>query len=332
MLINHLYHWIECENVHAIHVVYHDPMKTPSKDLQYISDHYNVKLLQQTSNKLSNRYNIPRDGFETEAIFTVDDDFVIDCKLVNKAFDYWVNNTRSPLRSIVGFEPRMIDFSEYSSLIPYNWNYACEHCNYNTIFITKGAFLHRVYYEKYFHAKYDSVRAMVDHFITGEDLLMSYVFHDQNFNYEYEIIAVQAVNFTHKIHTKKFRPFISNYNLFSVLEHINTASGLDSLSLRSSWNRKLIIESIYKLSKTGVLPIKNNWVFVSNTNVTVQNIKKEECAKYKENLKCKAEFHIEVLNLQFCLQLAITWSIVFYVIFCLISKTRKGFTLIKLKN
>ena len=328
MLLLHLSHWVECKQnfgtIHEIHVVFHNPYRYPSIELQRFSKKNDVIMRLQKTNKLSNRYNIPEGGFETDGIFSVDDDFVIDCRLLNEAFYYWTHNTTSSTRSIVGFEPRMIKFSQHSSIVPYDWNQACITCSYNIIFITKGAFLHKKYFSSYFDTKYDDIRYMVDRFVTGEDLLMSYVFHDQNIMFDYELIAFQAVNFTHRIQSKYHRPFISNFNVFKAIDSFKTNTGLNSLSLRSSWKRRDILQSIYNLSVEDIEPLRNKWIFVSDDDISVNYIGENDCWKFKDNLKCTSQHYISGDKGQGCMYLILSWGIL--ITLCLM-KTRKGFIL-----
>lgn len=281
-LLNHLNHWITCENIYEIHLVYHDPNRDPSQKLRSFISNNNIIFRKQLSNKISNRYSVPAIGFSTEAIFTVDDDFVLDCRLVDIAFNHWYNSANTS-NTIVGFAPRMVNLSEHFSAIPYKWNKACEICSYNFIFVTKGSFIHKKYYSIYFEEKYATIRSLVDEYITGEDLLMSYVFHDQNYKYNYDLIAIEAINFTHKINGVS-KPFA--YNIFDL---IKSTTDLNSLTIRSSYRRKYIIESIYQ-NCSEISYTNNKWIIVSNSNVSIRNIKGENCLT--SGLKCDSSKYI----------------------------------------
>ena len=98
ILLNHLSHWTTCINIYEIHVVFHNPNKIIPKQLTKLAKKYNIIIRQQESNKISNRFNVPDNGFKTDAVFSVDDDFVIDCDLVNTAYEYW-SNTVDPSTS-----------------------------------------------------------------------------------------------------------------------------------------------------------------------------------------------------------------------------------------
>ena len=76
----------------------------------------------------------------------------------------------------------------------YAWDSSCKgDCPYNTLWATKGAFLHRKYYESFWNAEYSKLREAVNAAVTGEDLLMSAVL-------MIEHVTVEAVHAMAEVH------------------------------------------------------------------------------------------------------------------------------------
>ena len=170
-------HWRSCPHVHQIHVVHHHPTKefpTPLHQNLTVSGPP-VRMRWYKENRLTNRFRIESRPFETELVFTVDDDVWVDCRLMTAAFQY---RTRNP-NVLVGFAPRLFDLNATGQ--GYEWNESCKGgksgklCLYNTVWTTKGAFLSLQDLENYWADRWKIMREMVDQFITGEDMLMSTV-------------------------------------------------------------------------------------------------------------------------------------------------------------
>ena len=114
--------------------------------------------------------------FLTDAVFTVDDDVVIDCGLLTAAFSLWCKGEAAGKPSVVGFEPRSLDLKSKTPNNPsgYEWNSSCRgNFSFNAVWITKGALLHWCYYAAYWGDSYSDLRSSVDRYLTGEDMLMS---------------------------------------------------------------------------------------------------------------------------------------------------------------
>jgi len=102
---------------------------------------------------------------ETQAIFHTDDDVLYDCRQLWAAFLVWKDN---PYR-LVGFAPRFLTVSGYF------WGAAYQSESSNTVFITKGGFLHHRLHKSFFHPSLNDVRDKVNTYGNGEDLMMSFV-------------------------------------------------------------------------------------------------------------------------------------------------------------
>lgn len=185
-------HWLSCKRVREVHVVYHNPSaQFPDIAIAAANSSRGAAFLRvrlYPDNKLTNRFALPdvsnkdtRFGFATRAIFHVDDDEGIDCRLMSAAHDVWCEmQDRHGLQirksaPFVGFEPRLFDLvSTNQGPMGYIWNASCSGgCLYNTLWVTKGAFLSTEQMAEFWRPEYASLRAIVDSFITGEDMLMS---------------------------------------------------------------------------------------------------------------------------------------------------------------
>ena len=117
---------------------------------------------------LLGRY-LPSHQFQTDAVFSIDDDEHVSCKLMTTAFGVWQHNKES----MVGFNPRHVDFAIPSASemkenadeddgadLGYSWNSVCRRSGrpesfapcgeYNSLFVTKGGFLHKRFLALYF--------------------------------------------------------------------------------------------------------------------------------------------------------------------------------------
>jgi len=113
----------------------------------------------------------PPQDFVTDAIFSVDEDLFFSCQDLWAAFAIW----RQHPRQMVGFAPRILheDRNLYWWREVYNKDWG--QWRANTIFVTKGGFLHRRYYNLFFQSQFSSLRNAVNAKVTGEDILMSMV-------------------------------------------------------------------------------------------------------------------------------------------------------------
>lgn len=217
-LILHTDHWLKCPMVNQVHIIWHDPTRDIPEYLQEIENEYNCNnnthvpenfrkeictkceycsdrrlfIRKQKTDDLTNRFLIPAQGYETDAIFSVDEDFVIDCSLVYHAFLQW---KRLGKYSLVGFEPRLYNW--HSKSMGYVWHDSCneDECRYNTLFATKGGFLHSMFFNFFFEDQFSFVRNLSSTFITGEDMLMCFVHYvktKQLTGHQPPILTIQA--------------------------------------------------------------------------------------------------------------------------------------------
>lgn len=168
-------HWRQCSRALEVRISWSDVERDPPKwilnDAIQTPAGYVVDIHEE--NKLTNRFHPLSNGdesdrFQTDAIFSIDDDLLFDCALVDEAFEIWRRNGGTRM---VGFAPRMLKTDGYVWNSPYR---GAE--EKNTLFITKGAFVHRDAYSAFFKPESVELRDTVDAHITAEDMLMSIVF------------------------------------------------------------------------------------------------------------------------------------------------------------
>mmetsp|Transcript_25988 Transcript_25988/g.47931 ORF Transcript_25988/g.47931 Transcript_25988/m.47931 type:complete len:216 (-) Transcript_25988:96-743(-) len=112
-------------------------------------------------------------------MFTVDDDTVYGCEVMAIAFQTWLQDPQK----LVGFAPRYIQFdnsvaAEHHAW--YIWEESWLNWKANTLFVTKGSFMHKDHLDEYFKPSYKSLRDEVDHFMTGEDMLFGFLHAHRN--------------------------------------------------------------------------------------------------------------------------------------------------------
>lgn len=166
-------------------------------------------------NRLSQRF-LPRD-WQTDAVFNVDADTFYTCTALELAYQAW-NLSGNPELTAVGFHGRLLRGPGSF----YQWNESfVPPFRYNTVFITKGGLVHKNILNAYYDEEHKQFRDKVDKYITGEDMLMSFVLARLNVN----VIAI-------------------------CLEPQNTCQmscweGVESLGMRTSQHRPNLLEDYF---------------------------------------------------------------------------------------
>eukprot|EP00756_Hemistasia_phaeocysticola_P003517 Hpha_TRINITY_DN12284_c1_g1::TRINITY_DN12284_c1_g1_i2::g.16707::m.16707 len=173
-----------CPRSGTIHIVWNDARRsTPAEFLRLIeSSGGKVVVDRYPDGNITNRYNTQY--LTTKAVFSLDDDEVYSCRLIEFAFSLWL---RDP-NAMVGFAPRHVLLKGTSPLVKpgtpsgyaFQAPYAPEWKNryggyFNTCFVTKGAFLHRRFFEMFWKPTWRKEREQVNRSTTAEDILMSVV-------------------------------------------------------------------------------------------------------------------------------------------------------------
>lgn len=116
--------------------------------------------------RLSNRFT-PL-NYSSDAVFHVDDDQPHMCQTLHDMFAIWQTDPDG----MVGTSPRKKDLMEGGQecwACPLIWG------EYNIVFLTKGAFMHKRFFEEYWKPVWKPIRDVVDEHNCGEDFLMSAV-------------------------------------------------------------------------------------------------------------------------------------------------------------
>ena len=168
-------HWRQCEFALDVRISWSDVDRNPPDWLTHTNNDAPAGLVidRYDRNRLTNRF-FPVDGeeeFKTNALFSIDDDLLLDCELIDEAFQLWRRNKGERM---VGVAPRLLKPTGYKWDEPYEPN-----GEKNTLFVTKGAFVKREAYDAFFAPKpavLQELRRLVDKHTTAEDMLMSIVY------------------------------------------------------------------------------------------------------------------------------------------------------------
>ena len=164
MMIDHLR---TCPLIAEIRVNWFEEDTSPPPADDDVSNHLAPVKFDQLENKISQRF-LPRDDFITDAIFSLDADVFYSCESLELAYSTWASRNNT----VVGFHPR--NMKEKKKYAPGESLQGPEF-TYNTVFITKGGILHKNVLRTYFDEKFRTLREKVDEYITGEDILMSFI-------------------------------------------------------------------------------------------------------------------------------------------------------------
>lgn len=158
-------HWLSC-SPRQLRIVWNDVGRPLPDFLTTASLNSGGVLVidKHVSRNVTNRF-MPFE-YQTRAIFNIDDDITYSCSDLWAAYARW---NAQPKRA-VGFANavRLIDGRGPRG-------YHTDDAHYNAIFVSKGAFLHRHYYDLYFSESFAAFRDEVNLRGTGEDILMSFV-------------------------------------------------------------------------------------------------------------------------------------------------------------
>lgn len=105
-------HYSSCPRLESVHIVWSEPnppsesllkflhqaVKSKARDGQYVKLRFDINK----EDSLNNRFKEIED-LETDAVFSIDDDVIFPCSLVEFAFDVW----QSAPDAMVGFVPRV---------------------------------------------------------------------------------------------------------------------------------------------------------------------------------------------------------------------------------
>mmetsp|Transcript_32818 Transcript_32818/g.103910 ORF Transcript_32818/g.103910 Transcript_32818/m.103910 type:complete len:255 (-) Transcript_32818:404-1168(-) len=164
-----LEHYSRCANVEEITVVWSDQARSPPDASGWSlapEPRARVEFERHAADRLSNRFR-PLKAPPTEAILSLDDDVLLDCRSLDRARDAW----ESAKSSLVGFSPRLHTWDPAQRRFTYrSWWYVYWTGRYS-IMLTKCAFLHRDLLHR-FHELPSDLVDFVDEQRNCEDILM----------------------------------------------------------------------------------------------------------------------------------------------------------------
>lgn len=105
-------------------------------------------------------------NYTSSAVFHVDDDVPHMCETLQLMFDIW----RTDVDGMVGTSPRRMDLTAGGMEA---WFEPLIKGEYNIVFLTKGAFVHRRFFDEYWKDVWKPMRHVVDKFNCAEDVLFS---------------------------------------------------------------------------------------------------------------------------------------------------------------
>mmetsp|Transcript_11681 Transcript_11681/g.25281 ORF Transcript_11681/g.25281 Transcript_11681/m.25281 type:complete len:406 (-) Transcript_11681:400-1617(-) len=164
-------HYLNC-NMRELRIKWQDFNRSVPAWLRQVQSEHLGRLVIDVADAdyLSSRFRVDKQKLQTSAIFPVDDDVRHPCSYLQEGFRLWQMRPSQ----MVGFAPRRVVTGGGC----YDFYSVWKHIYYpliNTLWVTKGAFLHRDYLEVYFSQDYSHLRKLVDGNLTGEDMLMSFI-------------------------------------------------------------------------------------------------------------------------------------------------------------
>ncbi|KAI3816179.1 hypothetical protein L1987_15870 [Smallanthus sonchifolius] len=159
-------HYSQCASVCEIVVVWNKGKPPDPNDLDSMVP---VRIRVEDKNSLNNRFK-PDPLIKTKAVLELDDDIMMNCDDVERAFKIWREN---PQR-LVGFYPRLVTGPPPLQYRPEK--HARKHNGYNMI-LTGAAFVdHDAAFERYWRKEAEAGRITVDEVFNCEDVLMNFLY------------------------------------------------------------------------------------------------------------------------------------------------------------
>lgn len=134
-----------------------------------------VRVRIESLNSINNRFR-PDPLITTDAILEVDDDVLMLCADLENGFRAWKQKGGDIM---VGFFPRLITTHPTAQYLGEKTVFGTG--QYSAM-ITAGEFLHRKYFEIYWSEKLTPARMLVDELFNGEDILMSFIVANEEYN------------------------------------------------------------------------------------------------------------------------------------------------------
>ena len=156
-------HYKSCSSISQVFIIWGNTNKKPP-----LFQHP-ITVIQSPTSSLNYRFYLPS-NLSSEALFTVDDDVLVDCQSLEHGFNAWRYNKES----LVGYYPR-VHVDKGGGLIYHTWDYVY-FTNTFSIILTKASFMHRKYFEYYWDLN-DETQALVRNYVDSkrncEDIAMA---------------------------------------------------------------------------------------------------------------------------------------------------------------
>lgn len=166
-------HFTRCPHIDSIQVIWSDLENSPPPlSFFELSKNNKVPVLFEihSINSLNSRFN-PILPINTDAVYSTDDDVLIDCDVMTLAFKIWLNS-KAPM---LGFSRRL--HGRDPSTGHYHYLYK-EHVHVRgaySMILTKNAFLDKSLMKIYMDPSFSELHKYVDDHRNCEDVLMSFV-------------------------------------------------------------------------------------------------------------------------------------------------------------
>lgn len=176
-------HYSSCPRLESVHIVWSEPnppsesllkflhqaVKSKARDGQYVKLRFDINK----EDSLNNRFKEIED-LETDAVFSIDDDVIFPCSLVEFAFDVW----QSAPDAMVGFVPRVhwVDsLNGNDNVFKYGGWWSVWWTGTYSMVLSKAAFFHKKYFILYTNEMPSSIREYVTKNRNCEDIAMSFL-------------------------------------------------------------------------------------------------------------------------------------------------------------
>ena len=178
-------HWASCPRALEVHVVWSEPAPPPAARALLPGGGGGaaprVVVERHANTSLNNRFALASRA-RSRAVFSVDDDVLVACADVERAFDVWraaaaAGERGAPLPPMVGFEPRFLARDARGRWAYRPWQTAWRRGRYHLV-LSKAAFVHAAQLAAYARAPARTpdaaARALVDARRNCEDLALAF--------------------------------------------------------------------------------------------------------------------------------------------------------------
>ncbi|XP_010554651.1 PREDICTED: glycosyltransferase family 64 protein C4-like [Tarenaya hassleriana] len=176
-------HYASCSRLDSIHIVWSEP-NPPSDSLKEYLEHV-IKMKSRDGKEVELRFDVNKEDslnnrfkeikdLKTDVVFSIDDDVIFPCSMVDFAFNVW----ESAPDSMVGFVPR-VHWPENSSnkgeYYTYSGWWSVWWTGTYSMVLSKAAFFHKKYLNLYTNEMPASIKEFITKNRNCEDIAMSFL-------------------------------------------------------------------------------------------------------------------------------------------------------------